>query len=226
MGDRNRYDIEHSIHWHSAGRLIVCVSGQVRERSFKTQGEFNAGDFWIRPKFMPHDGSLKFGGSYRSISISGDALKKFVECHGWGTRRGRLPADSLSHFLGKTYAGDSILREIPTTPIEPLQPATGLEAIAAEVLTSTEERLEQIAEHNGLSPWSFSRNFSKFYGMPPVKYRILSKLHHAMELLCHSSDKIAAIATEAGFYDQSHLHREMKKYFGVKPRDFASLALG
>ncbi len=42
-------------------------------------------------------------------------------------------------------------------------------------------------------------------------------MERARELLVSGSDSIAHVAIEAGFYDQSHLTKQMRRVLGVSP---------
>jgi transcriptional regulator GlxA family with amidase domain len=43
------------------------------------------------------------------------------------------------------------------------------------------------------------------------------RIHRARQLLETGQFKVAQVAAETGFYDQSHLDRQFRKEFGVSP---------
>jgi AraC-like DNA-binding protein len=82
--------------------------------------------------------------------------------------------------------------------------------------------LEQLSAHVGLSPFYFSRVFSKHMGLPPHAYRKQQRIHAAKQLLLGGMP-IAEVAAETGFADQSHLTRHFKQIVGVPPGQYAGL---
>ena len=54
----------------------------------------------------------------------------------------------------------------------------------------------------------------------PVKFRILSKMNHAEELLKHSNLSIKEIAYELGYCHQFHFSNEFRRISGISPDTF------
>ncbi|MGF1757680.1 AraC family transcriptional regulator [Photobacterium sagamiensis] len=80
--------------------------------------------------------------------------------------------------------------------------------------------LQELAQLAALSPFHLVRAFQKEYGLPPHAYQIQARLHLVKRLL-RRGHKISDAAQEAGFHDQSHLHRHFKKAMGITPGQFA-----
>jgi len=76
--------------------------------------------------------------------------------------------------------------------------------------------LERLALVAGASRHRLSRLFRLAYGVPPHRYQLARRLGRARELLARGTP-IAAAATLAGFFDQSHLHRHFRRAFGFTP---------
>lgn len=77
-----------------------------------------------------------------------------------------------------------------------------------------------LAEVARLSPFHFLREFSKEMEISPHVYQVQVRLAHARKLLVqgvHSSQ----VALDTGFFDQSHMIRQFKKYVGVTPAQYA-----
>lgn len=79
---------------------------------------------------------------------------------------------------------------------------------------STQRRLERLLK--------------KATGRPPMFWRGLARARQAARLLT-GDGTLAALAADAGYADQAHLTREMRRWFGVTPKalrdDAALLAL-
>ncbi len=76
--------------------------------------------------------------------------------------------------------------------------------------------LEQLAVLCGLSPYYFIRVFEKHTGITPHAYLTQARVNRAKEKLV-SPLRLADIAAECGFFDQSHLTRLFRKQFGITP---------
>lgn len=69
-----------------------------------------------------------------------------------------------------------------------------------------------------LSPSYFRKIFQKVTGMNPHQYITRKRLERAQNLLLHSKTPIALIASECGFYSQSHLTLAFRKEFSTTPK--------
>lgn len=83
-----------------------------------------------------------------------------------------------------------------------------IEAHLAEALP-----LQSLAEICGLSVWRFATVFRLRVGMPPHRYVSERRVRRAQQLL-RQGMPAARAATEAGFYDQSHMNRRLKRLAG------------
>lgn len=85
---------------------------------------------------------------------------------------------------------------------------------------SADVSLHELASLAAFSPYHLVRAFQKTYGLPPHSYQIQSRLRLAKTLI-RQGHTLSDAAQEAGFHDQSHLHRHFKKAMGVTPGQFA-----
>jgi AraC-like DNA-binding protein len=76
--------------------------------------------------------------------------------------------------------------------------------------------LEKIAGLVNLSTYRLNRVFSQEVGIPPHAFLNQVRVWQA-KLLLEKSTPIAEVATEVGFYDQSHLTRHFKRLMGFTP---------
>lgn len=75
----------------------------------------------------------------------------------------------------------------------------------------------QMADHVHLSVSQLQREFSSKFGISPIRYLREVRIGVVRHLLEHSDLPLAQIATECGFYDQSHLARHFKSSTGLTP---------
>lgn len=77
-------------------------------------------------------------------------------------------------------------------------------------------RVERLAADLG---WSRKRLWSRFQaqlGLPPKRAATLVRFDHAVHRLV-AGDAAARVAAEGGYFDQSHLHRDVMAFAGVTP---------
>lgn len=132
-----------------------------------------------------------------------------------GYPSGRLYTDSLGlalavHLLGSEREPIRILpglskdelRRVTTYIAEKLDEDLSLAVLAAVV---------------GMSVSHFKTLFKRSTGLPVHEYVIRQRVKRAKELLLHSKLPASQIARQAGFADQSHMARLMRRVLGVTP---------
>ncbi|BET95855.1 AraC family transcriptional regulator [Xenorhabdus taiwanensis] len=79
--------------------------------------------------------------------------------------------------------------------------------------------VKDIAVHSQLSEYHIIHAFRKAYGITPHAMQIAMRINEAKVLLKQGMN-IASVATELGFYDQSHFHRNFKKLVAATPAEY------
>lgn len=80
--------------------------------------------------------------------------------------------------------------------------------------------LRKLAAEIHLAPVYFCRKFKEYFGLPPVNYMILRRLHNAALLLRSSGLSIQEIAEQTGYHNAFHFSRQFKRHFGIPPSLF------
>ena len=83
--------------------------------------------------------------------------------------------------------------------------------------------LSELAGLTGLSMWRFATVFREQVGVAPHRYICRMRLERA-QLLIREGVPAATAASEAGFYDQSHLSRHFKSVLGMTPGQYVTAA--
>jgi AraC-like DNA-binding protein len=83
--------------------------------------------------------------------------------------------------------------------------------------------LAELAEMAGLSVWRFATVFRQKVGLSPHRYICRLRVQRAQALI-RDGMAPATAASEAGFYDQSHLSRHFKNWCGMTPGQYLSSA--
>ena len=86
-----------------------------------------------------------------------------------------------------------------------------------------EVALQELASVANLSPFHLSRSFSLAVGLPPHEYQTKLRLEHAKRLLAHGYE-VTYVASETGFFDQSHFARQFKRHYLVTPGSYRKTA--
>ena len=68
-----------------------------------------------------------------------------------------------------------------------------------------------------MSPSSFKKAFAATFDMPPGRYILTARINAARRLLETSSKLVSDIASECGFFDQSHFSKAFTRARGVTP---------
>ena len=77
--------------------------------------------------------------------------------------------------------------------------------------------LAEIARAANISPYHFSRLFKESIGLSPHQYVIRERVERSKELLVNTNLPLHEVAAVAGFADQSHMGRHLKRLVGVSP---------
>ncbi|KVG30414.1 helix-turn-helix domain-containing protein [Burkholderia diffusa] len=79
--------------------------------------------------------------------------------------------------------------------------------------------LDTLAAVAGLSVSRFTARFRGEVGLSPHRYLCLVRVRRAQDLL-RAGVAPSVVATEVGFFDQSHLCRHFRRVLGITPRDY------
>jgi AraC family transcriptional regulator len=77
--------------------------------------------------------------------------------------------------------------------------------------------LNELAAVAGLSPSHFNTMFKEATNQTPHQFVVQCRVEYAMNLLANRKLSLAEVASQAGFYDQSHMARCMRRVVGVTP---------
>jgi AraC family transcriptional regulator len=78
-------------------------------------------------------------------------------------------------------------------------------------------RLGDVADAAGVHPAHLCREFRRCFGCTMTQYAARLRADAALEEVLRSAVPLAAVAARAGFADQAHLTRAIRKHFGTTP---------
>lgn len=234
-------------HFHNAYAIGLNEGGQgrclhQRETHYHTPGSFNCID-----PYEIHTGepASTDGWAFRTIYISLPAVKQALAQLGWSAQQlphfpkivvndpslrshycrlfqalsespSQLTQQSLLlQFLSRLFSRHAQLR--------PQQKRAKAESKAISLIRDYLEAhcvenisIDDLAKLAGLNPYYLIRCFRQQVGIPPHCYKQHWQLLAAKQAL-HTEKPLADIATEYGFYDQSHFTRAFKQTFALPP---------
>ncbi|MBD1836435.1 helix-turn-helix transcriptional regulator [Cyanobacteria bacterium FACHB-472] len=106
----------------------------------------------------------------------------------------------------------------PPEFLEPKLLKTSLEYIQAHL--SQELNLSNIAATVGFSPYHFARAFKATTGLSPYQYVLRCRLKYAQKLLHDPTRRLAEVAVEVGFGNQSHMTTVFRRMLQTTPRRY------
>ncbi|VWB62092.1 AraC family transcriptional regulator [Burkholderia lata] len=109
-------------------------------------------------------------------------------------------------------------RRVPRVP-RPVSPA--IEDVLRTIDASFAQplNLDTLAAVAGLSVSRFTARFRSETGLSPHRYLCLVRVRRAQDLL-RAGLAPSVVATDVGFFDQSHLCRHFRRVLGITPRDY------
>lgn len=205
-GDLDIVPLAHSATWEEDGPatiLGICLMPSLIQTA--------ADGMNLNPDTVCVDAQLK----QRDLRISHIGWALHAELMG-PEHNGRLYADSL----GLALAAQLIKRSAPY-----VQRRLGtfskrrLSAVIDYIRDNLAQdlSLNELAAVAGLSPSHFNTLFKQATGQATHRFIVQCRVEHAMSLLANGKLSLTEIASLAGFCDQSHMSRCMRRVAGVTP---------
>ncbi|OBB12099.1 AraC family transcriptional regulator [Mycolicibacterium setense] len=129
----------------------------------------------------------------------------------------RIDRSGSLDTLAVTLAARAIRAETAPWPLPVLRDVTGRLA-AGESVSAT-------ARHVGWSPRTMQRQCAAVYGYGPATLRRILRFRRAVGLI-GTGMSVGAVAAQAGYADQPHLHREIRALAGVGIRELGQAPNG
>ncbi|MER7106346.1 AraC family transcriptional regulator [Streptomyces sp. NPDC000229] len=233
------------MHVHDAWTLLIVDDGAVRYDLNRHERGTPRGTVSLLPPHVPHNGSpatpqgfrkrvlyldlTELDESFIGPAVDGPDLldpvlrQRVGQLHTALANRGdELEAESRLALIGERLRGH--LR--PRLTAGPPEPDRGVAQNLRELL---DERLlqglslEEAAKLLHTHPAHLVRAFSAAFGIAPHQYLMARRVDRARRLLLDGQPP-GEVAAAAGFYDQSHLTRHIKRLVGITPGRYARLA--
>jgi AraC-like DNA-binding protein len=141
-------------------------------------------------------------------------------------------ARDLRAQLVEAAAPDAKLRFLEATLLERLRRATLVHPAISFALrgirsSPDEVRIGALQRETGYSPRRFTTLFARDVGLTPKMYSRIQRLRHVVEHVAQAGAgdiDWAAIASDHGYYDQSHLTRDFREFTGQTPASYRPIS--
>ena len=223
-------------HEHQFAYLSFPLSGSYEERCGAAAFHCSATSAVFHPKGEVHDD--RFGGGPTrifSVEIADSWLERMQDDGMRTAARLEIASRSMARAAAKLrrlmrMPEHSLLR-IDAAAIDLLAavPAAGADKVAprwlemaVDLLRQSQPRrasMHELARIAGVHPVHLARTFRRVYGCTIGEYVRDLRVECAMKLL-RGAQPLDEIALAAGFADQSHFCRELKRAVGLTPRQF------
>ncbi|MDJ0385591.1 AraC family transcriptional regulator [Streptomyces sp. G-G2] len=226
------------MHVHDSWTLLIVDDGEVRYDLDRYERGTPSDTVSLLPPHVPHNGSPATPGGFRKRVIYLDMTQLDASFIGAAVDgpdltdpvlRGRVGQlhTALAH-RGDEFEAESRLALISERLRGHLHPgpdpagAVPGRGIAQDLRDLLDERLlegvslREAARTVHAHPTHLVRAFSKAFHIAPHQYVMSRRVDLARRLLLDGRPP-GVVATEAGFYDQSHLTRHFKRFVGTTP---------
>ena len=197
-------------HAHERACVVVVLDGTFDERAHGRRRVIEPRSLIVRPAGEVHSDRVENGGRCLNIELP----------IGFCVAPAILPAR-------ETFESDDVESRI-------LHVITG--RMAPDWLIALRRRmgedpgaavtLNDLADVAGVHSVHLATTFRRFYGVPVAAYLRRLRVEIACRRLAQSDASIADIALQAGFADQSHLGRVLKRTMGITPGQLRALSGG
>jgi AraC-like DNA-binding protein len=136
-------------------------------------------------------------------------------------RRHEFQQDNVRELL-VLVLGESLIRRREAPPALPASLARVRQRLDDDPATLVD--LALLAREAGLSRFQLIRAFQRHTGLTPHAYQMQSRANLSRRLLMEGLLP-AEVAAACGYVDQSHMHREFRRRFGLTPGAYRSARL-
>jgi AraC-like DNA-binding protein len=235
-------DHAYPMHAHDSWALLIIDAGMVRYDLERHERGALTDLVTLLPPHVPHNGRAAgpYGFRKRVLYVDSAALPddligplvnspavadpvlrhRIDQLHRGLARAGNeLEAESRLALILERLHRHWAPREAAAAPVERTVAGRLRDLLDARVVDGL--TLQEAAEVLHSTPTHLVRAFSGRFGMPPHQYLMSRRVDLARGLLL-AGRPVADVAADAGFYDQSHLHRHFRRIVGTSPGAYAA----
>ena len=238
--DAELHDFAYPAHSHEHICIGLMLDGEKTSRYGLRRYTVLRGDVLLVNSGEVHDGQPSgwYGRRYTMLEIEPDVFQGLCrDAIGRDAVEFRQPVlhdrnvrQALSRWLTALKGTDAFAEQEASTILLGLVSDTGdrpIAHVAADELATkislrmketgaNAESLGDLAVETGASRFQLIRAFKQAFGLTPEDFRRQARIERARMLLA-GDQRLADIAADAGFADQSHMTREFRRLVGLTP---------
>ncbi|HEU4885944.1 MAG TPA: AraC family transcriptional regulator [Longimicrobium sp.] len=226
-------------HWHPGTQVSMVLRGAVEEGVGGREHQGTAGAVVVKPAGTVHRNV--FGpATVRMLSINilpgagGDADDRLAALESWRWMEGGPASRALWRLLSTARAEPGTAPSLLADGFWEMVDALDVYAAPPPSPSAAPAWLCRVRDHlhdcagaappvrdlagaAGVHPVYLARAFRRAYGVPVTEYARRLRLRAAADRIASTALPLARIACEAGFADQAHLTRELRRETGLTP---------
>lgn len=194
-------------HRHAEAFAAIVLTGHYVEAGDSGRHRVSPGDVIFHGAYENH--LDRFGSSNVEVLIlpiapmwDGPILAKVDDPDMVARVAERDPKEALATLLATMVEGPRLVDDWP-------------DLLAADLLNDPELSLREWSGRERLHPGSLSRGFRQQFGITPAEFRSIARTRKAIRHLRQLP--LSEAAVEAGFADQPHMSRTVKRVTGLSP---------
>lgn len=219
-----RYETRHdageqiAAHRHEHAYAALVLQGRYEEAGPDGVWACEAGDLILHPPFHVHINRFVFGAArVLNFTLSHD-LARSLGANMYAVMHvgdpGRVTKFAHTQDAMNEALSGAAMRESPA-------PADWLDELAAALARDPQQRIGALARAAGVTPEHAARAFAQRFGMGAAAFRAEQRLRRALCGLAQPAS-LAQVAAAAGFADQAHLSRAVRRATGASPKQLRS----
>ncbi|MCP4825310.1 MAG: helix-turn-helix transcriptional regulator [Shimia sp.] len=173
--------------------------------------EFETGDGWIGVRLRPERGGVLWGdalgGAKDQVALGDEAEDLVPELAGLGVVG-----------VSEAELRQALVRFVEGRALSPEGHRVG-ETVRRMHLTGGRFSVTELAARAACSTRHLNRLFGGTVGLSVKTYAALVQFHRALRLVCDAGGSLSDAAFEAGYADQAHMTRAMRRFGGFVPSD-------
>ncbi|MGD8496894.1 MAG: AraC family transcriptional regulator [Gemmatimonadales bacterium] len=235
-------------HEHGSTAISMVLTGRLREDSGAHRALAGALDLVVKPRGTRHENLfLDAGTTLVQVVPSSEALRRAADAgcpvDRWQWIDGAPAARALVRLAAAVIgrAAEIRLDDAVEDALAALdgadrrRPAGRPPAWLQRVREALDEAIGQgrevppisdLATGEGVHRVHLSREFRRWYGVPPTEYRVRERLRRAANRIGAGEEPLAATAYATGYADQAHMTREFSSRLGLTPLAYRRLLPG
>lgn len=199
-------------HRHLQAYASVVLAGAFEEIGFAGRVRAVAGDVLVHAAMDAHSDTRLS----RSITLLRLPWANTSEVEGAFRV---ADADALARACERGLGEATVLLEtmLVGAPRSPSVISDWPDLLADELAGGGDIALLHWARRQRLAAETVSRGFKSAYGVAPSSYRLELKARRAWRMIVRGAAPLAAVAMDAGFADQAHMSRALRRVTGCTP---------